>query len=203
MIQTTLLMLLALIFAGCTTITPPITRYTLLSYNSKTVPSSVQTSYSLKLSGMKAPYSLSTKSLVYVKDSQEIGTYLYSQWSDTPNSMIEHYMAISLDESQLFSSLIPKSSTLQSDLLLESSLSSFYHRIHEDKSSDGYLDITYLLIDQKTKKMIAKKRFIITASAPSLDAQGGVIALNEATHQLASQSIAWLNTIVKENKWTK
>lgn len=203
MIQTTVLLVSALIFFGCSTITtPPITRYTLLQ-DSSTTHSSAQTSYTLKLSNTKAPYSLSSKSLLYLKDPQEIGAYLYSQWNDAPSALIDAYIATSLAESQLFTTLLPKSSTLQSDLLLESSLTSFYHRIHDDKTSDGYIDITYVLIDQKTKKMVANKRFVITAPAPSLDAKGGVTALNVATHELSIQSIAWLTTIMKGNKWIK
>jgi cholesterol transport system auxiliary component len=174
-----------------------------MSQNTSSTHSLAQTSYSLKLSGTKAPYSLSSKSLLYLKDPQEIGAYLYSQWNDTPSAMIDRYIATALDETQLFSTLLPKSSTLQSDLLLESSLSSFYHRIHEDKTSDGYLDITYVLIDQKSKKMVAHKRFVITVLSPTLDAQGGVTALNKATQELSNQSIAWLTIIMKENKWTK
>lgn len=204
MIQTTVLLLSALLFFGCSTITTPsITRYTLLLQDSSTTHASDQTSYTLKLSNTKAPYSLSSKSLLYLKDPQEIGTYLYSQWNDAPSALIDSYIATSLGESQLFTNLLPKSSTLQSDLLLESSLSSFYHRIHENKTSDGYIDITYMLIDQKTKKMVANKRFVITAPAQSLDAKGGVTALNAATHELSIQSIAWLTMIMKENKWTK
>ncbi|HEX5670845.1 MAG TPA: ABC-type transport auxiliary lipoprotein family protein, partial [Sulfuricurvum sp.] len=132
-----------------------------------------------------------------------VGAYLYSQWNDTPSAMIDRYISTSLDESQLFSSLIPKTSTLQSDLLLESSLSSFYHRIHENKTSDGYLDITYFLVDQKTKKMVAHKRFVITVPSQSLDAHGGITALNEATHELSNQCIEWLNLTMKENKWIR
>ena len=203
MIQTTALIFLVFILAGCTTSIPPITNYTLMSQNTSSTHTSAQTSYSLKLSGTKAPYSLSSKSLLYLKDPQEIGAYLYSQWNDTPSAMIDRYIATALDETQLFSTLLSKSSTLQSDLLLESSLSSFYHRIHEDKTSDGYLDITYVLIDQKSKKMVAHKRFVITVLSPTLDAQGGVTALNKATQELSNQSITWLTIIMKENKWTK
>ena len=203
MIQKTVLIFLALILAGCTISTPPITNYTLMPKHSITIHSSVQTYHTLKLSGTKAPYSLSSKSLLYLKDSQEVGAYLYSQWNDTPSAMIDRYISTSLDESQLFSSLIPKTSTLQSDLLLESSLSSFYHRIHENKTSDGYLDITYFLVDQKTKKMVAHKRFVITVPSQSLDAHGGITALNEATHELSNQCIEWLNLTMKENKWIR
>lgn len=203
MIQKTVLIFLALILAGCTISTPPITSYTLMPKNSITIHSSVQTYHTLKLSGTKAPYSLSSKSLLYLKDSLEVGAYLYSQWNDTPSAMIDRYISTSLDESQLFSSLVPKTSTLQSDLLLESSLSSFYHRIHENKISDGYLDITYFLVDQKTKKMVAHKRFVIIVPSQSLDAHGGVTALNEATHELSNQCLEWLNLTMKENKWIK
>lgn len=204
MIRTLLFSLFGMFLSGCMTITPPITEYT-ISFPSRSSNDSLnpRSSLTLKISGTKTTPSLSSKGLFYLTDRQEVGEYLYGRWNDAPNAMIDRSLTASLEETQLFATLIPKTSTAMADLLLESTLSSFYHRIHEDGTSDAYVDITYLLINQKTKKSVASKRFLITSPAPSKNAIGGVSALNSATHELTSQCTAWLNLTMKENKWIK
>lgn len=204
MIRILLLSLLIVFFAGCTTITSPVTAYTLIAPSSSTSrPLTPQSSLSLKLTGTQAAPSLSTKSLLYLTDHQEVGAYLYSRWNDTPSMMIDRVLLATLDNTQLFSILVPKTSISHTDLLLESTLSSFYHRIHEDKTSDAYIDIIYALVDSKTKKTLASQRFIITSPAASMDASAGVAALTNATHALSQQCTDWINVTMKENKWTK
>lgn len=204
MLRTLFLPFFGLCFVGCTTITAPITNYTITaSPKSSDTAKHWESPLTLKIAGTKTVPSLSSKALLYLTDHQEVGEYLYSRWNDAPTAMIERTLVSSLDESHLFGALIPKSSTANADLILESSLYSFYHRIHENNTSDGFLEITYLLIEQKTNKIVASKRFSITSPAPSIDAHGGVAALNDSTHILSRQCIAWLNLIIKENKWIK
>ncbi|MDP3120951.1 MAG: ABC-type transport auxiliary lipoprotein family protein [Sulfuricurvum sp.] len=204
MIHILLLAFFGTFIAGCTTITSPVTAYTLTPApiaTSRLLTS--QSSLSLKLAGTQAAPSLSTKALLYLSNHQEVGSYLYSRWNDLPSMMIDRVLLAALDDAQLFSALLPKTSTGNTDLLLESTLSSFYHRIHEDKTSDAYIDITYALLDSKTKRTLASKRFIITSPAASMDAPAGVTALTNATHLLSQQCTAWIYVTMKDNKWTK
>ena len=204
MIRILLLALLGVFLSGCTTITPAVTAYTLTPPSSSTSRSlTPQSSVSLKLAGTQATPSLSTKALLYLTDNQEVGTYLYSRWNDAPSMMIDRLLLASLDDAHLFSILLPKTSTSHTDLLLEATLSSFYHRVHEDKTSDAHIDITYVLIDSKSRRTLASKRFIITSPAASMDAPTAVAALTKATHILSQQCTDWLNATAKENKWTK
>lgn len=204
MIRILLLIFLGVFLAGCTTITPPVTTYTLTPPSSLTSRSlTPQSSLSLKLAGTQAAPSLSTKALLYLTHHQEVGSYLYSRWNDAPSIMIDRVLLAALDDAQLFSTLVPKTSTSHTDLLLESTLSSFYHRVHEDKTSDAHIDITYVLMDSKTKRTLASKRFIITSPAARMNAPAAVAALTNATHALSQQCTAWINATMKENKWTK
>jgi ABC-type uncharacterized transport system auxiliary subunit len=204
MIHILLLTLLGIYLTGCTTVTPAVTAYTLTPPCSSTSRSlTSQSSISLKLAGTQAAHSLSTKALLYLSDNQEVGSYLYSRWNDTPGMMIDRVLLASLDDAHIFSVLLPKTSTSHTDLLLESTLSSFYHRIHEDKTSDAHIDITYVLMDSKSRRTLASQRFIITSPAASMNAPAGVAALTNATHVLSQQCTAWLNATLKENKWIK
>lgn len=188
-----------LLLSGCTSTSPSVNEYTLLS------PPSVKSDKpplffkSLSVAPSKSIGSLSSKNLIYLKESGETGPYLYSRWSDTPAALIQRSLLKSLDEHSLFASLSPSTSLAQSDMVLESDLDAFYHRFSKD-TSEGYIDITYRLIDTHTKKSVASKRFIITSPAQSMDARGGVEALKLAQTELNRQCIEWLMTLTKEIK---
>ena len=198
-----LLITIVILFAGCTVIRPATHEYTILpSY----IPTSKVTNSihgTLKISSTRSIASLSSMQFYYLKETSHIDAYLYSRWSDTPSSMIDRSLYSAMQQKQLFETLIPSTSTATADLVLESDLNAFYHRFHKDSNSEGLIDITYRLINPKTKTTIASKRFIITEPSPSEDAQGGVIALNNATQDLSLQCIAWLTLSIKENKWVK
>ncbi len=195
--------LIALLFAGCTSLRPTMHEYTILPSYTTPVEASKPLNTTLKLSSTKSIASLSSTQLYYLKDTTRMDAYLYSRWSDAPSNMIDRVLYSSLQNQQLFETLIPATSSATADLTLESDLHAFYHRFLDTTHSEGFVDITYRLIDTKTKRAIASKRFLITQPSPSADAKGGVSALNSATHTLSQQCTAWIDMTMKESKWTK
>ena len=195
----TLSIVSAFMLFGCTATTPSVNEYTLLS--SKTIqPTTIPlSSKSLSVSLSKSIPSLSTKNLIYLRENGETGAYLYSRWNDTPTALIQRSLITSLYENALFTSLSSSNSLAQADWVLESDLDAFYHRFTHTKS-EGYIDITYRLIDTRTKRLLGSKRFSISSPAPTMDATGGVDALQKATHELNTQCILWLTTLTKEIK---
>lgn len=174
---------------GCST--PSINEYTLLTpqtVHSEKTPLSTK---SLSVALSKSVASLSGKNIIYLHKIDETGAYLYSRWSDTPSVMIQRSLLTALYEHALFTSLSPSSSIAKVDWVLESDLDAFTHRISNDRS-DGYIDITYRLIDTQSKRPIASKRFVISSPAPSKDAAGGVDALKKSESELNRQCIEWL-----------
>lgn len=194
---------IALLFTGCSVIRPATYEYTILPSYTQSGENTNPIKAALKLSSTRSIASLASTQLYYLKETSHIDAYLYSRWSDTPSSMIDRSLYTSMQNQHLFETLIPATSSATADLILESDLNAFYHRFLDNSTSEGFIDITYRLIDQKTKKTIASKRFIATQPAPSANAKGGVAALGTATHNLSNQCIAWLNLTLKENQWTK
>lgn len=189
----------AFILFGCSASTPSISEYTLLSPpidHPKNAPLSSKT---LSIASSKSIGSLLGKNLIYLHDNGQTGSYLYSRWSDTPAALIQRSLLAALNERGLFASLSPTTSLAQTDWVLESDLDAFYHRFSEGKS-EGYIDITYRLVDTRTKQLLASKRFTVSSPAASMDAKGGVEALKNATEELNRQSIDWLTTHVKGKK---
>lgn len=189
-----LLILIPLLWiSGCSFQTLPTKEYTLN-------PSQKQSTYpainkSMKLASPITPSSLASKSIHYQTSSNDLGSYLYSKWSDTPSAMVENTLLLQLQQSNLLTSIAPSYSSAQTDYLLESSLHAFHHRI-DQQNNKGLIDISYRLIENQTKKIVATKRFTIESDAMSKDAIGGVQALNESLKHLNEEVILWLNLVL-------
>lgn len=191
--------LILLLLSGCSTSSPSINEYTLFTPQAPTSQKIPLFSKTLTVASVKAIPSLCGKNLIYLRENGETGSYLYSRWSDTPATLMQRSLIQSFNDNTLFVSISPASSLAQSDWVLESDLNSFYHRFTKD-ASEGYIDMTYRLIDVHTKVSIASKRFVITAPAHSMDALGGIEALKHAQNELNHQSIEWLKTLTKDTK---
>lgn len=191
--NTALYLAAVVIMAGCSVTVPSATEYTILpsegSLDRRTSPISQK---SMRIAQIRTLSSLSSKNLYYVRGENEIGAYLYSRWSDTPASMIERILFSSLEEKRVFAALLSPGSSAQTALVLESDLGAFYHRFLSDGTSEGFIDITFRLIDTRTRRVLSSRRFQVAAKAPVQDAQGGAKALSEATHLLSEECVQWL-----------
>lgn len=189
------------ILTGCATHTPSISEYSLnIGRNSTQFSTPIASSKTLQYQRIKAPASLSSKAILYTQHDQEIGHYLYSSWKDSPSSMIDISTLGALQESRLFANIIPAYSQSKGDYLLESDLNALYHQLHDTSSSEGIIDITYRLIDIKTRQCIATKHLILTHPADTHDAKGGVNALKKGLETLHEQTIQWLSTTIETKK---
>ncbi|HEX5670037.1 MAG TPA: ABC-type transport auxiliary lipoprotein family protein [Sulfuricurvum sp.] len=191
----------AFIITGCSTTSPQISEYTLTTEKPQAQHSTSETSSkTLQYQRIKAPASLSSKSILYIKNDQEIGSYLYSTWIDSPVIMMERSTLGALQESRLFANVIPIYSQTKGDYVLESDLNALYHRILDTTSSEGTIDITYRLIDLNTRQCIESKRFVVTNPSDTQDAKGGVKALKKSMEILNGQIVLWLNQTIEMKK---
>ncbi len=191
----------ALALAGCSAPSPSVSEYTIFPSPTFQSPSSAPLSAaSLRIVPTRTLPSLASKNLYYLREGNESGAYLYSRWSDTPASMLERSLVSSLEERKVFAVLLPSSSSAQAMRLLESDLNAFYHRFLPDGSSEGYIDVTYRLVDTQTKQTLGVRRFQIASIAPTGDARGGVSALSEATREASAQCTQWLIQLIQEKQ---
>jgi cholesterol transport system auxiliary component len=195
----TLIIPTAFILVGCSpTVSPPISEYTIYPSTESIKPATTLSTKTLRMSRTKTIPSLSSKNLIYLAASGESGSYLYTQWSDSPSLLIERSLNHKLQSEAIFSTLISPASSAHVDWILESDLHAFYHRFESGQKSKGIIDITYYLINAKTKLPIESKRFFIITNAPTEDASGGISALVEATEELNNQCSQWLKEKVKQ-----
>ena len=194
-------LLLAVLLVGVTGCVseklPAISTYT-LSPDLEVLHSTVNTGQKpdkiLMLARIRSKHAFTSRDILYSDARYGLNSYAYSRWSDSPTTMLLLVFQEAIEKSGRYVAVVPYSSQSTSDLLLESTVFDFSHRINDDGSSDGILRIRFTLIDNNTKRVIASRDFVssVPVSSPK-NASGAVAALNKAVTFVTEELIEWLN----------
>jgi len=191
-----LLAVLSIGLSGCVTKKlPPTSTYTLnpdLGVVNLSATTDQKTNSILMIGRIRSTHAFSGTDIIYTDARFGQNSYAYSRWSDSPTTMLLHVFQEALEKSRLYIAVVPYSSQSNSDLLLESTLFNFSHRINDDGSSDGILRMRFNLIDNKTKKVIASREFVSKVPVTQQNAQAAVAALNKAVARVTQDLIDWL-----------
>ncbi|MDY0120587.1 MAG: ABC-type transport auxiliary lipoprotein family protein [Sulfurimonas sp.] len=189
---------LVIFFSGCSTMTPAVTEYRIetSSLENSHTPKSGCSNKTLKVQRAFAANSLMSHSMNYGIGTHKQYSYTQAKWADTPNKAITMQLTNALRKSALFGSVLGDHSRSGADLILESSLEEFMQYFDED-SKDSFVKIVihFTLIDTTNNQVIETKSFEAKVDAPSDDAQGGVLALNEGLKEIFAQNRVWLEEV--------
>lgn len=187
------------LLSGCSVTKPAITEYrlSLKDFTTKSYSNACQEK-SLKVSSSFSANSLMTLEMYYMQNKHKIYSYSQSQWNNAPNQEISLQVLAALRDSKLFKSVQNPKSRSNSDLILEINIQDFMQYYSKDLSK-SYVNIVlcFTLIDAKTNKTIATKTFSERRDAKSLDAVGGVEALDEALEDIINESLDFLSGTCK------
>jgi len=136
-----------------------------------------------------------SRNILYRNNEYSQNPYAHSYWNDTPNTMLGRVFLSCINKSSIFQSVLPLYSKGKSDFLLESTLMEFYHHINTDGSSEGRVKVEFYLIDLKSGSVVATNEFFSKVSSKTLDAKGGVKALNDASKSITSSLVSWLRSL--------
>ena len=188
-----------LFFSGCTMKSPSITEYRI---NSKTHSNELKSTgckdKSLKVVEAFSSSSLMSLDMNYGVDSHKQFTYSQSQYSISPNHAVSSEILRLVKEMNIFKSVQISKSRSRNDMILETSIDEFM-QYFEDSENRSYVKIriSMTLINTKNSKVIATDTFVSRVDTKSLDAEGGVEALNIALSDVLSKSSYWLGDICK------
>jgi len=194
-----ILIILMLLMSGCATVKPPVTEYRVVteSFKMDKVSEGCRDK-SLKVAQAFSSNSLMSLSMDYTESDNKVFSYAQSQWQESPNNSITSELLKNIREAAIFSSVETSKSRSKSSLILETNIEEFMQFFSKDmKTSYAYVVISLSLIDSKTNSVIATKTFNSKVDAKTLDAQGGVEALNSALSKIISQNTEWLNGVCK------
>lgn len=194
-----LLIILTLLFSGCTTIKPTIAEYYLTAKDIKVKNDALGCrDKSLKIANVFSSSSLVSSKMEYMQADNKVYSYSQSQWQESPNSMVESILLKTMRESELFSSVHPSKSRIKSSLILETNIEEFMQFFSKDlKTSHVKVTINFSLIDTKTNQVVAHKSFSSQVDARTSDAKGGVDAFREALSEILTKNLEYLSGVCR------
>lgn len=196
-ISALLVSLLVVITAGCSiTKLPPTNAYTISIAAIKEKP--VEQATSNKIIRVAIPRStaaIMSRNILYQDRRHSLNAYAFSKWSDTPNRMLANLFLTSIGDSYIFKVALPSDSRGKSNYTLESSLQQFHQQINGDGTSTASVRIGFYLIETKSGGVVDAIEFTSTEKATSIDADGGVEALNRASEAINKKLLAWLASL--------
>lgn len=189
------LFLLSTLFFGCTVKTPAVVEYRIniepkaLEFHSTTCRHD-----SLKVAQAFSPTSLMSSKMNYALGLYKQFSFTQSQWAESPNRAITDEVVRYIKASKIFKNVQSSQSRTLNRYLLEVHIEDFMQYFSEDKKdSFANVRISFTLIDTKVSHVIASKTFHSKVVSQTIDAQGGVVALNSALKEVLSQCLIWLD----------
>lgn len=183
-----------LALSGCTTKVPNITEYRI---SSNLLPENFQeqacSDKSLKVHQAFSSDTLMSKKMSYVQGKYQQDVFTQSQWAQTPHRAITQELVKFIQETKLFKNIQTSKSRSRSGMVLETNIEEFMQHFSEDgKNSFVKLRITFTLLDNKQVKLVESQTFKSKVRVDSLNAEGGVIALNTALENTLNEMGLWL-----------
>ena len=133
-----------------------------------------------------------TQNMNFTYSSSERGSYQNSQWSNNLIKLIQGATIELLANSHIYKAVIPSTSTVREDYLLESTIYAFYHSLKHNQSK-AIVAIEYRLLDSTDNTLIKTKRFSYSEDTPTKDAKGYASATNRAMQRLGDDLLVWLS----------
>ena len=195
----TLIAIFILLLSGCTTKTPSITEYKIISDTSVVKSKSEGCkNKSLKVAQAFSSTSLMSMKMDYSLSENRVFSYSQAQWRESPNHLITNEILKKLRATKLFKDTQVSKSRSESNLILETNIEDFMQYYTDGlKKSYSTIVINFSLIDSDTNLVMATKTFNSRIDTKSNDANGGVKALNLALSSVLFQSTGWLNGVCK------
>lgn len=192
------LIVFVFLLGGCSVTAPNVTDYRIDPKVSITTNVQKTKSYSLKVVPVFSSATLTTNMMHYRVGNYKEYTFTESAWSDTPNRAIVNKLVDVLDASGLFEGVYSYKSSKRTDMMLEVRLDDFIQFFNETQNvSEVKVSIAFKLLRKKDGKLVSSKKFIKTMQTKTLDAEGGVEALNTLFAQILEETVQWLGKNTK------
>ena len=184
---------------ACTTTKPTITEFKLDVQTDNVKRNSLGCKEkTLKISKAFSEPSLMSLKMDYVEDKNKVFSYSQSQWVISPAEAISKEMFFSLRDSELFKHVNLDISRSNSEYIMEITIEDFI-QYYNKKLDTSYVvvKLNINVIDIKDSSIVASKNFSSKVSTKTLDAEGGVQALNKALSDVIYQNVQWLSGVCK------
>jgi len=189
-----------LFFVGCSMSHPAVTEYRVHSdvKNIEQTQSCSYTDKSIKISRAFSSNTLMSNEMKYVLGNTKEFSYTESQWAVSPSNAISSELLKLLRESKIFKNTQTSKSRSSSDIILETNIEEFVQHFNKDETkSYATVTISLTLINSKDNRVIGTNTFSSNVDTKTLDANGGVDALNKALSNVLLESSEWIKKVCR------
>lgn len=139
----------------------------------------------------RAAAGFDTRNIAYLRQPHQIEYFAFSQWVDTPAQMLAPLIARSIERSGAFDAVLLAPTAATGELRLDTEVIRLQQ---EFGSTPSQVRVTLraVLLDSRTRRVVALREFDVSVAAPSDDAPGGVAAANRAVQQLLEELSAFV-----------
>lgn len=138
----------------------------------------------------RAAAGFDTRHIVYLRQPHQIEYFAYSQWVDTPAQMLAPLIARAIERSGAFDAVLLAPTAAAGEMRLDTEVV----RLQQDfgiTPSQVRFTLRAVLLDSRTRRVIAVREFDASVPAPSDDAPGGVAAANLAVQRVLAELAAF------------
>ena len=191
--------------AGCSAIRPKATPqpafYSLDSgkVESRSNPALSPTALTLIVNPPHAASGFDSQRILYVRTDHQLEYFAHSEWVDTPARMLAPLIVTAVERSGAYRAVVLTPSAAAGDLRLDSEIVRLQHEFGSQPSRVRFTLRAYL-VDNSTRRVLARREFDATESSPSEDPYGGVIAANLAVQKVLQQLAEFCAESVRQLK---
>lgn len=132
-------------------------------------------------------------SLAFSRQPGQRAAYQFASWSDRPSSRLAQLLVDRLAARRSFGSVALAGRGVAGDLLLNLSVSDFFH---DATASPGTARVTIdvELIDRGARKLIARQSFAASAPVSAANSAAAAAALGAASTKVLDDVVAWVES---------
>jgi cholesterol transport system auxiliary component len=127
-------------------------------------------------------------------DAARLRAYSLSRWTAPPPALLTQRLRGALS-GPAARGLAMVADGVPTDRVLKVGLEAFEQRVHSASASRSVVSLRSLLIDGRTREVIAQRSFRVEEPCPSVDAEGAVLGLRTATDRVIGELIDWLTGV--------
>ena len=117
--------------------------------------------------------------IIYLREPHKLDYFAHSEWVDPPARMLGALMVNAIESSGTFRAVVLTPGAAAGDLRLDTEIIRLQHEFLTQPSRVRFT-LRATLVDDKTRRVLARHEFEAIASASSEDPYGGVVAANLA-----------------------
>lgn len=195
-----------LVLGACSALSPSVTAppsfYVLESPASVAPPSMPALAPTLIINPTHAAAGFDSARIIYVREAHRLDYFAHSEWVDPPARMLTPLLVSAIEGAGAFRAVVATPSAAAADLRLDTEIVRLQHEF-QSRPSRVRFTLRVDLVDDKTRRVVARREFDASVAAASDDAYGGVVAANRAVQTTLRELAAFVAETVHRGPESK